>query len=102
VKKLNESLQGVPEKQVLNAQDFPICLNLTIKSSAKLLDIDFENALMDMSVNKEDCQLVRNESSIKCFMQTPKNRLSLLRLGDFWIQFHKRSDLQNTGMNISV
>jgi hypothetical protein len=80
----------------MTAEDFPICLNLTVKSVLRVLDLDFENALIDFAINKEDCQLVRNESSIKCFLQTPKNRMSVLRIGDFWIQFHKRSELYNS------
>ena len=80
---------------LLRASHFPICLNATIRSSVKVLEEQFEAAVMDLAANKEDCQFIRNESSIKCFMQTPKNRMSLLRLGDYWIQFHRRNELQS-------
>jgi len=77
----------------LTVQDFPICLNLTIKSEKKITEEQYQIALMDLSVNKEDCQFNRTESSIKCYFFNPKTKISLLRYGDYWIQFHVDSDV---------
>ncbi len=81
----------------LTIQDFPICLNLTIKSEKKITEEQYQNAMMDMSINKEDCQFNRTESTIKCYFFNPKTKISLLRYGDYWIQFHVDSEVAKAG-----
>ena len=79
--------------QTLSLSDFPICVNITVKSPIKIVVDELENSIIQSAVNSEDCQFYKNESSIKCFLFKTKSRASVLRLGDYWVRFHQDLDL---------
>ena len=81
----------------LQASDFPICLTLTLETKVKVLEDQVLNAVMDSTINKEYCEFNKTESTIKCFEHKPKSKLSVQRLGDYWIQFHPETDLIKAG-----
>lgn len=77
----------------ISTNDFPVILNMTIKSPVKISAEELESALVESAINREECQFSKNESLIKCFLFKPKNKLSLLRIGDYWIEFHHLKEL---------
>lgn len=94
----NESFEYIKsDDQKLNISHFPICVNLTLASPVRITIEEFEKAVMSLAVNKEECAFCKNETTIKCFADKPISKYSLIRLGDFWFQLHKRSEAVKAG-----
>ena len=60
-------------------------LKVEFKSLIKLTIDDIRSSLDEFSINKNECYMDSGTRSINC-LQKPKEKSSLLRLSDFWLE----------------
>ncbi|CAF0761910.1 unnamed protein product [Brachionus calyciflorus] len=73
--------------------DFPILLNLTLKTPVLLSEDQLQNAMVDYSINNKRCT-IQNDTQIRCSLFRQKDSSSLLRISDYWIELSQLTPRQ--------
>lgn len=69
----------------------PISFNVTIKSPIPITEDQFQSSLIDFAANSQKCNIVVNETFIRCSNFKNKDSSSLLRFSDYWLELNQNS-----------
>lgn len=67
-----------------------------IKTPIEMKEYQFQNSLVEYSINSHGCSFLKNESQIVCSSQKAKDATSSLRLSDYWVEFDQLLPTQGT------